>query len=1719
MTRRPNPLYNALFALSLLMGSTAGAEPIFTLTFEPEETLPDGALVRDSAAWTPEGHEVGPNVPVYTRGLRGRGLYLAGTAENLLDEAVSRGSLESGEFTATGGARLKSAAQAWEGRDAVEVGCTDAARSGVSILSPVLQAGRDGNPAWYLASARVRGKGRIRMLAEDRAAGYVLPPVDMDLTEEWTRISLSFPVVKGSETLNLRWFSVGETPAEFLLDGLQLEPSRAGAYGWSAQWMPGGTTRAADLLTLPLPANFPLAEGSITLWVQPDWALFPQYHAGYGWRMPARTVCSLSKSSRLGFNGQLMFDYGVVDGRAASSGVDYSKAGEFGWAPRSWHQWTVTWKEGNVSTYLDGSLYAVSSNVTPPTVLGDVMTLGSDMDGNRRPLDGVLDEFVIHDVALPAEVIAGSYERGRERLEEAGRLKSDTKTSLMALRSWDGSERILDAERRMSFDVTPTPDMERRLSAWKKRGLSTNAPFLALFPDEGSSMVSPVYGSAVEAALASGQEYLLKIGRIGFPAKANAGRFEGLPAWQFSPESKNAIVGGKVFPDPHSAHTLSTWIWIDDRFGQGPVFAEGGSVNGFDLQLNRGALLTSVSSLSTTVTVRTALDDSHERRWLHVASVYDGKAENPSLSLFLDGEEVDRRPVPFREMAAAGLTWRIGWYNNQAFPGRIDEVVIWDKVLSGETLAEWAQRGRPDAAATRARPEAVVPVAVPVEGAPGGAAIPGDAVYAYSSFDETVQPDLACSQLVVGHYSLNSSARNESIDRSREPLKSDGLFGKGVDLFKRADEGDVLMYNGAQDEWDPAEGAICFWFKPDWNSDGNTDPRWFWDNLWVNWMSMLQSQRIQGFAGTTATKGQAPAYGMITDQIQAGEWSHYALTWGAGGRVELYLNGAPAASNTVPAVQREWGRPDLYIGGGSLSREISGRKRADETPRLDAVIDELLLVRKHLRPEQIEALAAGTVPASELMTPVIHFSEIRTAFRRDEAIRVPVSCFNGDNVEVILRDPRGRELFRETQAANRAKGLELVPYALSPGRYVLEVLFTAAGHEPQRLERELVVNTDERGPVIVGTYGPWSGPGTEGFEAGMREAAVEFMVVGSAGGQSFARTVDEYYRAGVVAVPAMHVYNERRMRVAGLPREDYAQVDADGKWYDYASPFAPITQRYAREAIDETVVNTLYNPAARYVSLWDEVPMRADVSTHAREFFRKKTGLESPEFKAVPSGTVVDDADPLAQWVSLFGNGWWHSHGLAEIDRELTEYVAAAYPGKETMAMPSSGYGGTSIEVTEVYPYLNESPLGRIGGKTELETEINLEIHLSGFPDRNDQKLIVLPGWLNHVSEPEFRPSLNVMLRLSMAKGCAGFCPAPMSWYWEREDMRRDFVNFSRFCRRRGAWFAALERKGAAPLAVLQNDHNVMNRKNGWQRGFTGLSTALLPHLTTAGVSYELIREEDIRRGGLDRYRGLLLISQQVMTRSVHNAIEAFAAGGHKVWMTDDSAIRPDGAEILPVNSRWASQPYAITRVENGRLPIQNTTRFAPVLRAVMGGITRDRAVGIDTPHVVSYDAYSGDTRYVFVVNTDVYQPRTAGVTLAQPPEHLFEMTRKESVSWTPDGDQAAFTVTMEPGDWRIYALPPSVPNRMEGRLTVKNHVARYELQLLDDESKPVTGAWPLELRLVNKQGQSHVRSAALTGDNVSGQFNLSVLTEPETGWVLEVEDLMTGKTWKAGQK
>lgn len=1422
------------------------------------------------------------------------------------------------------------------------------------------------------------------------------------------------------------------------------------------------------------------------------------------------------------YHGQPQFIFGSDDrGRAATCGINWEKAGEFDWAPRSWHLWTATWDNGVVRTYLDGALYDEIDGVTPPKNVPDKVFIGSSPVAGMRPADAVLDDVRIFDEALSPTVIQRQYLAGRSILARENRGRSDVSDAFMALRSLDGDEVIFDVRRQMSFDPTPTPAVTERLEEWQERGLDVDAPLVALFPDDGESMLSPIHGRLIESVLETGAEYRLKIGRIGFPAKSNAGRFPGLPAWSFSEDSKDGIVGGTVFTEPHSEHTLAAWVLIRDRFCNGPIFAEGGSVNGFNIQVNRGQLVADVSSGSENVLVRTELSEAHENRWRFVACVYNGNAENPELKLFIEGKQIAATPVPFKVVQPGALPWRVGRFRRTVFDGLIDELVIWERALSESELAQWYEKGRPsslDPTRGSAEKTALKQSSTESDSMPEGNLIPGEAIYLYSSFDENVQPDLAVSPLLRGWYATTSSARGEINDRSAETLTMPGKFGRGVGLFRREDknEGDVLRYPTRNEDWDASEGAISFWFKPDWNSAENTGARWLWDNLWVDFMSMVQGQRISAFAGKTADHAQAPAYGYIDDRITGGNWHHYAAVWDEGGQLQVYLDGELVAENEVPAVLREWGRPYLYVGCSQSAAEAYGRKRADNSPRLDAVIDELLLTRRALTSKQVAALAAGDVPAAKLIQPMMAFNSLRTAFRRDEAINIPVAAFNGDEIEFVLRDDKGQVVRREGKPASENTVFELAPYALSPGRYQLDVSFVADGTEVDQLRREIVVNSDEISPIIVGSYGPWSSPGTSGFEAAMREAGTQFMVVGSVGGSpEFAKAVDEYSRCGVAAVATMSVYNTRAMKGKGIPKEQYAQVDPDGKWYDDASPFAEVTMDRARTAIDETLSNARYNPAMRYLSMWDETGMRADVSAAAQANFRERTGLPVPEFKGVEPGTVVAENNPLARWVEMYGCGSWMSPGLAYADRRLTDYVHQRYPGRQTMAMPTSGFGGSDIEVAEVYPYLIESPIARLNGRSEMMTEAIVESYFSSMPRREDDPLCVLPGWFNHPSDPKFRQSLKVMLEVAMAKGAQGFIPAPMSWFWERPDMRSDYIKFSRFCRRYGGMLTALRREGAAPLAVLWNPHHIMTTKNGWRRHWS-LSKGLLPHLRAAGIAYDIVRLEDVRAGKLKEYDGLLALDTDVLVRDILDSIESFAAEGGAVWVASDSPIMPRGASILPVNSRWVNYPYAVKRIVPGKRPIENVVAFVPELRAALVPRLKPAYASVDTPYVAVYEAYSGDTRYVFLVNSDIYQSRFARIRLREKANYVYELTQGRIVDPISREDRVIFGEQIEAGGWRIYVMSERSVDSCQASLVVdRDGRAKYRVALKDAAGKAVQGAWPLMVTLIDRDGnECHRRSVAMTAKRLDGEFILSSLTEPKDGWKLRVQDLVTGKKW-----
>lgn len=126
--------------------------------------------------------------------------------------------------------------------------------------------------------------------------------------------------------------------------------------------------------------------------------------------------------------------------------------------------------------------------------------------------------------------------------------------------------------------------------------------------------------------------------------------------------------------------TIEAWIkgndqnWNDEEviIGAGE-YSEPNSLDTKVLMLKKGCL----SSTKAKLTMDKPLDD----KWHHVAVSCDGT----STRLFLDGQEVAKSDIPVKTMPGV-----IGAHlAKSTFGGLIDEVRVWEKALSADTLKSW----------------------------------------------------------------------------------------------------------------------------------------------------------------------------------------------------------------------------------------------------------------------------------------------------------------------------------------------------------------------------------------------------------------------------------------------------------------------------------------------------------------------------------------------------------------------------------------------------------------------------------------------------------------------------------------------------------------------------------------------------------------------------------------------------------------------------------------------------------------------------------------------------------------------------------------------------------------------------------------------------------------------------------------------------------------------
>ena len=386
---------------------------------------------RSTAAYNLDGTQVGLNTPRYAPGKYGNGVLVEETAANLLtanqsdvETDLSGWGLNYGVGTIT-----RDTTTAWHGAASVKWTTSDTSQwKGISTSSVPINVA---NGEWVVASAYVKGSGRAAVAVSQ--GPWLGNFTWTALSNSWQRVTATWQNTTGStQTVWLEVGQYGDPGTMFWVDGAQVEKR---SYQTSATtWTIGGTTRAAEFLSVPTDGVLSPSQGTV------EWVMVPQetpqvwariFDWGGGWTSPVT-----KDDLRVGWNtGQganvvsVAFDQANAgEAQAAVTLPQNLQVGKPYYVAVRWQ--LPGWIKLTVYDYTNGLAYNSTTNTTlTPAFAGySAAYLGGDAWGEIA--NTVVDDFRASSVARSDAEITVAYGSGQP-------LPADASTTYKA--AFDGS--------------------------------------------------------------------------------------------------------------------------------------------------------------------------------------------------------------------------------------------------------------------------------------------------------------------------------------------------------------------------------------------------------------------------------------------------------------------------------------------------------------------------------------------------------------------------------------------------------------------------------------------------------------------------------------------------------------------------------------------------------------------------------------------------------------------------------------------------------------------------------------------------------------------------------------------------------------------------------------------------------------------------------------------------------------------------------------------------------------------------------------------------------------------------------------------------------------------------------------------------------------------------------------------------------------------------------
>lgn len=171
------------------------------------------------------------------------------------------------------------------------------------------------------------------------------------------------------------------------------------------------------------------------------------------------------------------------------------------------------------------------------------------------------------------------------------------------------------------------------------------------------------------------------------------GTFTGNPTWTDGMYGKGLEFGGKDYVDVPKADeikpesiTMETWVYFSDVSGRQDFISRND-----DYALSLGGNPTDGKIWAVITTAGDWLDVGggtkvETGRWYHTAMVYN--AGTKKLTIYLDGEKDGEGSAPAGIEHRFGGSLTIGTYRDRYLKGKLDDIKIWDNVLSQQEIKD-----------------------------------------------------------------------------------------------------------------------------------------------------------------------------------------------------------------------------------------------------------------------------------------------------------------------------------------------------------------------------------------------------------------------------------------------------------------------------------------------------------------------------------------------------------------------------------------------------------------------------------------------------------------------------------------------------------------------------------------------------------------------------------------------------------------------------------------------------------------------------------------------------------------------------------------------------------------------------------------------------------------------------------------------------------------------